>query len=332
MNRIWCAFALSVMLAGAMATTPAAASPASDQSDCGYGPQPDAAIAACSRAIASGRFRGGDLGELHGKRADLYYRFKQDYDRAIADYTRAIQLYAASREDLLLDPLPELYRGRGDAYVKKGEYDRAIADYNEAIKRDRNVLWGYHSRGDAYAAKGELNRAISDYSDAIQLHPTNDTYYLSRGIAHLYSGALGKAQGDIVQASTMQPSSPLDLYKTLWLDLVNVRAKQPSVLAQAILRMEGMGFSKKLWPGPLMQLLLGQSTPDDVLAAAETPPPQKLQQTCEANFFIGQMALRQGTKDEAARRFRLAAAKDCPKVRAGWWAASAELKALGASR
>ncbi len=56
---------------------------------------------------------------------------KGEYDRAIADYDKAIALkpkYA------------DFYNNRGIAYDKKGEYDRAIADYDKAIALNPKML------------------------------------------------------------------------------------------------------------------------------------------------------------------------------------------------
>jgi len=52
---------------------------------------------------------------------------------------------------------------------------------------------------------------------------------------------------------------------------------------------------------------------------------------CEFNFYSGELALRGGSKDDAARLLRLAAA-DCPKSFAEFIAANAELKKLGTTR
>ena len=52
---------------------------------------------------------------------------------------------------------------------------------------------------------------------------------------------------------------------------------------------------------------------------------------CEFNFYSGELALQGGSKDDAARLLRLAAA-DCPKSFAEFIAANAELKKLGTTR
>ncbi len=78
-------------------------------------------------------------------------------------------------------------------------------------------------------------------------------------------------------------------------------------------------------------MFLGQMTPAAVRGAADDPDATKKKgQVCEANFYSGELALRQDAKDEAARLFRLAAA-DCPQDFDEWFAANAELKALGAA-
>jgi lipoprotein NlpI len=72
--------------------------------------------------------------------------------------------------------------------------------------------------------------------------------------------------------------------------------------------------------------------PAAVLAAADDPnAAKKIGQVCEANFYSGEWALRQGAKDDAARQFGVAG-RDCPKTFIEGNAAALELKALGAGR
>ena len=105
---------------------------------------------------------------------------------------------------------------------------------------------------------------------------------------------------------------------------MNKRSNLPSRLAQAMTQVD---MTK--WPAPVIRLYLGQMTPGAVLAAADDPDADvKRRRVCDANFFIGELALQQGTKEEASRLFR-SAATDCPKDRTARTAANAELKALG---
>jgi lipoprotein NlpI len=85
------------------------------------------------------------------------------------------------------------------------------------------------------------------------------------------------------------------------------------------------------WPAPVIRMFLGQLTPAAALAAADDPDAKKKKgQVCEADFYSGEVALRQGAKDEAARLWRLAMS-DCPLTYEEWTGAKAELKTLGAT-
>jgi len=272
----------------------------------------DEAIAACTRAIASGEFQGHNLAALYVNRCSVNHA-KGDYDRAIADCNEAIRL----------DPkFAEAYNNRGNAYYAKGNYDRAIADASEAIWLDPSLALAYNNRGNAYYAKGDYDRAIADASEAIRLDPKYMVAYFGRGRLYLYAGLLPKALADLNQASALNPK---DAYAALWLDIVNKRSNLPSQLADAALLID-----MTEWPSPVIRLYLGQMTPKAVLAAADNPNANtKNGQVCEANFYTGELDLQQGKKDDATRLFRLAAA-NCPKTFIEYEGATAELKALGA--
>jgi hypothetical protein len=77
----------------------------------------DTAIAACSRAIASGRYQGRGLARILSDRA-LEYRRKGD-GRAMDDYNAAIRVDPQYVHALI---------GRGFAWQDRRDYDRAIAD------------------------------------------------------------------------------------------------------------------------------------------------------------------------------------------------------------
>jgi tetratricopeptide (TPR) repeat protein len=241
------------------------------------------------------------------------YRGKGDFDRTVADYGEAIRL----------EPRFAIaFYNRGLAWQDdKGDLDRAIADFTEAIRLDPKFAFAYNNRGVAYYLNGKYDRAIADFTEAIRLDPTNAFAYRGRGLAYLYSGTPAKALADVRQASELDQK---DAYNALWVDIVGERNNVPSGLSQAISKID-----MTAWPAPVIRLFLGQMTPAAVLAAADDADPIKIKgQVCEANFYSGEFALRQGAKDEAARLFRLAAS-DCPKNFDERGTAGAELKALG---
>ena len=125
----------------------------------------DTAIAACTRAIGSPRFKDRDLVRLYYNRG-IEYDEKRDYDRAIADYNEVIHL----------DPIyAKAYCDRGNAWRNKGDLDRAIADYNEAIRLDPKDAGCYKNRGVANLYAGSLSKALADLNQASELKP-KDAY------------------------------------------------------------------------------------------------------------------------------------------------------------
>jgi len=213
------------------------------------------------------------------------------------------------------------YIRRGIAYNNQGKFDSALTDYEEAINLNPKSVQAYYNRGNAYWDKGEDDRAIADFDMAIKLDPKNVAAYRSRGLAFLYSNQLPKALTDVTEAAKHDPKDP---YNALWADIVGQRSNVPSQLLQATAQ-----INMTAWPAPVIRMFLGQTTPASVLAAAESADGKaKKGEVCEANFYSGEYALRKGTKEDAARLFKLAAS-ECPRDFLEWNAANAELKTLG---
>ena len=91
------------------------------------------------------------------------HSFLGEYDDAIDDYTRAIQL----------DPVFALaYRNRGSSHAHKGEWEEAVSDYTTAIHLDHNDAKSYLKRSEAYTRLGDRAKSQEDYEEAIQLDPS----------------------------------------------------------------------------------------------------------------------------------------------------------------
>jgi tetratricopeptide (TPR) repeat protein len=181
-----------LMLAGPVSLSRALA----DDADTCEKASGDEAIAACTRAINSGRSRGHDLAGLHVNRG-VEYNHKGDNDRAIGDYNEAIRL----------DPkLAFAYSNRGNAYSAKGDRDRAITDYTEAIRLDPKYAHAYNNRGDEYRRKGDNDRAITDLTEAIRLDPKYAQAYCNRGLVKRAQGDATGANTDIDKAKQLTPN------------------------------------------------------------------------------------------------------------------------------
>jgi len=120
-----------------------------------------------------------------------------DFDRAIMEYSKAIQL----------DPNNALaYTRRGEAYYYKGDYDKAITDYDQAIRIDANYAVAYNNRGHVYRNQGNYDRAIADLDQAIRLNPNYTKAFANRGYAYWYKGDYDKAITDYDQAIRIDPN------------------------------------------------------------------------------------------------------------------------------
>jgi tetratricopeptide (TPR) repeat protein len=158
----------------------------------------DAAIAACTRVIASGRYSGDDLATLYGDRG-VEYGKNGELDRAIADFEQAIKLNPQDAG---------LYNNRGLAWKLKGELDRAIADEDQAIKLDPTLASAFYNRGLAWNAKGDLDRAIASYDQAITLDPNYSNAYYNRARALEDKKDLQRALADFRKFAELVPADP----------------------------------------------------------------------------------------------------------------------------
>src|SRR5215475_3017784 len=173
---------LGVAALAAVALFPTAAV-ADDWDDCGK-QSGDLAIAACSRAIDSGRYTGQSLARLYTARG-VAYQAKGDLDRAMADFNESMQA------DLTY---ARAYTTRGITWYRKGDLDRAMADFDEAIRLDPKGALHYSNRG------------IDDYNEAIRLDPKDDKAYYNRGVARGLKGDLDRAIAEYNEAIRLNPN------------------------------------------------------------------------------------------------------------------------------
>jgi tetratricopeptide (TPR) repeat protein len=125
-------------------------------SDACFAEQGEAAIAACTHAIRSGRFSGAELAAIYDNRA-IELRQRGDYDKAIADYSEALRINGE---------LSGAYTGRGLAYEGKAELEKAKADYRKALTltlthKYEDGQWAQTTARQRLAALGEAGEITS---------------------------------------------------------------------------------------------------------------------------------------------------------------------------
>jgi len=224
------------------------------------------------------------------------YRNKGDVEHALADMNESIRLnpgYALA------------HFSRGEIYKSGGDFARALDDVDEALKLDPNFAPAYFSRGRLSYILGNNPGALQDFSKAIRLDPDDASAYFNRGVAYyVVGGRYADAVADFKKAAEFNPK---DAYAALWLDLAERRNSAPSNLAEAAKQMD-----MTAWPAPIIRHLLGEINVEQTVAAAnDADPNTKRAQTCEANFYSGELALLKKNKKEAQRLLKLAA-DQCP--------------------
>ncbi len=90
----------------------------------------------------------------------LAYAKKGQYDQAISDFTKALEInprYAYA------------YNNRGLTYWNKGQYDQAISDFTKALEINPRDADAYVNRGVAYMSIGQYDKAWEDVDKAQDL-------------------------------------------------------------------------------------------------------------------------------------------------------------------
>ena len=165
--------------------------------------------------------------------ANDYYRRgldnynKGNYERAIENYSRAIQINGN---------FFNAYSGRAEAYSKIGNNRNAIADYTTMISLNPNDSEAYLVRAILYRDQGDLNRAIADFSQVINL--TNSEIRLSiayrnRGQAYFEQGDFNRAIADYIEYLNIYPDSE-EIRENLRIARYNQRQREIAGYTEAI--------------------------------------------------------------------------------------------------
>lgn len=244
------------------------------------------------RGLQASRERGDD------------WRRKGDFEQAIAEYTRALEISARD---------PESFFGRGRSYHEAGNIGKAIDDYNEAARLQPRWSDVYKLRAHARFAQGSLDLAMADLRRAIEYDPKDVDYLTALGLLRLYTGDNDVARSNLSRALQFKedPEAMLLLY---------IARTQNGEEATKELEAGASRLRSKAWPFPLVELYLGKRSVSDVLAAARTDS-----ERCEAQYYSGQLLLLGRSKAAALAAFKQAALV-CPKTYLEYGAAAAELK------
>jgi tetratricopeptide (TPR) repeat protein len=100
---------------------------------------------------------------------------KRDYQAAVTDLTRAIELDGKSAE---------AYYRRGIAYVELEEFDRAQSDLDTVLILNPSFVDAYYWRGLNSFYRADYAATIADMSEYLKAEPQNALAYYWRGVAY----------------------------------------------------------------------------------------------------------------------------------------------------
>ncbi len=136
-------------------------------------------------------------------RGFAYVRIEQ-WDKAIADYTRAIELDSVYNY--------EAYSKRGIAYGNIGEWWKAIADCSKAIELEPKLVKGYYNRAVAWASLGKAEMAVQDFNFVLGLDANFEKVNYQRGALLMNLGYYDRALIDFNKEFSIHKPTAEQIY------------------------------------------------------------------------------------------------------------------------
>jgi tetratricopeptide (TPR) repeat protein len=142
------------------------------------------AVAVALWAAAQRRLRSRVPRQLKAGRKHF---FRKEYDSALVEYTKAIQIAPY---------LAEAYCGRGCVHHAMGDTAQALADLDRAVECDPRMAPAFIERAKLRTEAGDLDGALADFERLMLLRATDPELYLNRGICLLKKGQVKDAVAD----------------------------------------------------------------------------------------------------------------------------------------
>lgn len=134
------------------------------------------AVAYYTQAIRTnkGEISIADVARIFTSRG-LAYLALNDGDKAIADFSNALELDDTNQDALL---------NRGDLFLARREFSRAQQDFSRAIELNPGNAAAYTGRARTYAEAGSHDRALTDLAKVLELEPRNIAALYSMGLVY----------------------------------------------------------------------------------------------------------------------------------------------------
>ena len=254
------------------------------------------------------------------------YMALRKYDDAIDDFRQAVKADAALAQGLIplaqslasvreferadkvltlaveTDPTSsQPYYARATVRDNLGNYSDALADFTKAIAlaAPGQPLANYYcDRAASYWNAKDLKAALNDYNEALKRDDKLAAAYDGRGRTELMSGAPDPAISDFAKALALDPRNA---YHVLWLYIANVRAGKDA-RSELLRDTEGWDFAS--WPGPVLKVIRGDMSADQISLPKHPEDWQTERDLCEQDFYLAEFALANGDKSKAIELLR----------------------------
>lgn len=218
-------------------------------------------------------------------------------------FTAEVLAYDAVVRSLRKNALP--YIARGNAYLASGQPEEALANYNRALRLKRDLPAAAALKGEALAMLGRFREAVRSFNAALKARPDDAEALGGRAIARVGLGLLEEANADwrrqfqllgarasaracvalrmadyaaaLPELDRAFQREPNDPYWHLYRLTARHRLGMPADFANLP--------SIDAWPGALLSLHAGRTTPAEVMERADTDS-----RRAEATFQLGVLA------------------------------------------
>jgi lipoprotein NlpI len=197
------------------------------------------------------------------------------------------------------------YKELAKTYIFARQEAKAVETLDRAVNAFPDVGTFYALRASYYEHR-DANRASADLDKAIALDPVEVRALTQRGRLAFTNGNYTAAAKDWAQAwqGNRGDLSIAPAYLPIWIYMLEARDDSARATSAFARRVKEIGA--KVWPYPVASFYLGQSSVEQLDAAAADNA-----QKCEANFYIGEWHLLKGDVASARKRFEQAVA-GCP--------------------
>lgn len=131
--------------------------------------------------------------EAYFNRAWLF-QFKGDVQKALQDYTKAIELDKG---------MADAFYNRGLLFARMKRYEEALKDFSEVIRLEPSIADGFCNRGNIYFQMGKLDLALNDYSAGLKSKPGDADLLYNRALVHLAKGDKSAANEDLKKSAEL---------------------------------------------------------------------------------------------------------------------------------